>query len=70
MKMTWLKNLWWMGIEGNTRYPYRNTPEKLREALPNTTMKFYLETPNVDNGWRQLENYYRMRDLMDVFYLT
>ena len=70
MKMTWLKNLWWMGIEGNTRYPYRNTPEKLREALPNTTMKFYLETPNVDNGWRQLENYYHMRDLMDVFYLT
>lgn len=70
MKMTWLKNLWWMGIEGNTRYSYANTPQKLREALPNTTMKFYLETPNVDNGWRQLQNYYDMRDLMDVFYLT
>ena len=70
MQMTWLKNLWWMGIEGNTLYPYRNTPQKLREALPNTTMKFYLDTPNVDNGWRQLQNYYNMRDLMDVFYLT
>ena len=44
--------------------------QRLREALPNTTMKFNLETPNVDNGWRQLQNYYNMRDLMDVFYLT
>ncbi len=70
LRMTWLKNLWWSGIEGSYGLPCSDAPQRLREALPNTTMKFNLMTPNVDNGWRQLDNYYAMRDLMDVFYLT
>lgn len=70
LQMTWLKNLWWSGIEGTYGLPCSDAPQRLREALPNTTMKFNLETPNVNNGWRQLDNYYAMRDLMDVFYLT
>lgn len=70
LQMTWLKNLWWSGIEGTYGLPCSDAPQRLREALPNTNMKFNLETPNVNNGWRQLENYYAMRDLMDVFYLT
>lgn len=69
-QMTWLKNLWWNGVEGDQTLVRFNAAQRLREALPNTTMKFNLETPNVDNGWRQLQNYYNMRDLMDVFYLT
>lgn len=70
LQMTWLKNLWWSGIEGTYGLPCSDAPQRLREALPNTNMKFNLETPNVNNGWRQLENYYAMRDLMDVFYLS
>ena len=70
LQMTWLKNLWWSGIEGSYGLPCSDAPQRLREALPDTNMKFNLETPNVNNGWRQLDNYYAMRDLMDVFYLT
>lgn len=69
-KMTWLKHLWWSGIYGTYGQIYSDAPNTLPEALPNTIMKFNLMTPNVDNGWRQLDNYYAMRDLMDVFYLT
>lgn len=70
LQMTWLKNLWWCGIEGSQGLVCSDAPQRLREALPNTNLKFNMETPNVNNGWRQLENYYAMRDLMDVFYLT
>ena len=69
-KMTWLKNLWWSGIEGTVGLICSDAPQRLRQALPNTNMKFNLETPNVNNGWRQLKNYYAMRDLMDIFYLS
>lgn len=69
-KMTWLKNLWWSGIEGSVGLPCSDAPQRLRQALPNTNMKFNMETPNVNNGWRQLKNYYAMRDLMDIFYLS
>lgn len=69
-KMTWLKNLWWSGIQGTYGLPCSDAPALLAQALPNTTMKFNLETPNANNGWRQLDNYKAMRDLMGVFYLT
>lgn len=69
-QMTWLKNLWWMGVQGTYGQPYSNAHILLPEALPNTNMRFLMDTPNVNNGWRQLENYYKMRDLMEVFYLT
>lgn len=68
-KMTWLKNLWWSGVDGTIGLPCSNAKAILTEALPNTRMKFNLQTPNVNNGWRQLDNYYAMRDLMEVFYL-
>ena len=67
-QMTWLKNLWWCGA------PTRNLPstpamEILPEALPNTTIKFWLEHPTA-SGWRKLDNYFAMRDYMGMFYLT
>ena len=68
-QMTWLKNLWWSGIAGTYGLPCSNAPELLAEALPNTQMRFRLSNPNVKNGWRQLDNYYKMRDVMGVFYL-
>lgn len=69
-QMTWLKHVWWSGVDGTVGNPASNARAILEEALPNTVMKFRLETPNVDNGWRQLQNYYDMRDIMEVFYLT
>ena len=69
-QMTWLKNLWWSGIAGTVGHPCSDAHTWLPQALPNTRMKFHLSTPNANNGWRQLENYYAMRDLMGVFYLT
>lgn len=68
-QMTWLKNLWWSGVDGTAGLICSNARPILEEALPNTTMKFRLSTPNAKNGWRQLQNYYDMRDIMDVFYL-
>lgn len=68
-KMTWLKHIWWSGVDGTYGNPASNAKVILTDALPNTEMHFHLETPNVDNGWRQLDNYYAMRDYMDIFYL-
>ena len=63
------KDYWWSGIEGSYGLPCSDAPQRLREALPNTNMKFNLETPNVNNGWRQLPNYFAMRDHLGMFYL-
>lgn len=68
-KMTWLKNLWWCGVYGTVGKPYSNAHIILAEALPDTFMKFSLAHP-VASGWRQLENYYAMRDILGMFYLT
>lgn len=67
-KMTWLKNLWWCdcATKGN---PCSDAVDILPEALPNTTLKLYPEHPTA-SGWRQLDNYFAMRDFMGMFYLT
>lgn len=67
-QMTWLKNVWWFGAPERGK-PSSNAEAMLTEALPNATLRFWLENPNVGNGWRQLDNYYAMRDLMGMFYL-
>lgn len=69
-KMTWLKNVWWSGVHGTYGKPCSNAKAVLEAALPNTTLRFNLDTPNVNNGWRRLQNYKDMRDVMEVFYLT
>lgn len=68
-KMTWLKNLWWANVDGTHGLPCSNAKEILTEALPNTRMRFDIAHPTA-GGWRQLENYFAMRDLMGMFYLT
>lgn len=64
-KMTWLKNVWWFGAPERGKAS-SNAVEMLTEALPNTTLRFWLTNPNVRNGWRDLDNYHAMRDLMGV----
>lgn len=61
LKMTWLKNLWWKDCA------YRKQ-QALIEALPDTNMMFNL-TFTVGNGWRQLQNYYDMRDMLEMPYM-
>jgi internalin A len=67
-QMTWLENLWWCdcATKGN---PCSDAPEILPEALPNTTLRLYGAHPTAA-GWRQLPNYFAMRDFMGMFYLT
>ena len=68
-KMTWLKNLWWSGVDGTYGRPCSNAKAVLTEALPNTHLRFNLAHPTAD-GWRKLDNYFGMRDYMGMFYLS
>ncbi len=68
-QMTWLKHLWWYGVDGTTGKPWSNAKALLTEALPNTVLKFSMAHETAA-GWRQLENYYNMRDAMGMFYLS
>lgn len=60
LEMKWLKNLW---------VPGRSYTEKLAlmEALPDTHLELYSHNTR---GWRHLPNYYDMRDLLGMRYMT
>lgn len=60
-KMTWLKNLWCV-----ERGPYNAA--KLQEALPNTHVN-HAGNATVANGWRNLPNYFKMRDALGMYYM-
>ena len=60
LEMTWLKNLWAPGRSHSTRV-------LLEEALPNTRLVFS-NTPE-GQGWRNLPNYYAMRDVLGMPYM-
>ena len=61
-EMTWLKNLWMVGCSTGARY-------RMSEALPNTKV-MTTGSATVANGWRDLENYYKMRDLLGMHYMS
>lgn len=60
-QMTWLKNLWWKGRG--------NAAQLLQEKLPDTNMNFSSKH-TVGGGWRNLQNYYDMRDLLEMPYMS
>ena len=60
-QMTWLKNLWWNG----RGYSFK---VKMNELLPNTYKQFNGKQ-TVSGGWRQLPNYYAMRDILGMEYM-
>lgn len=60
-QMTWLKHLWWPGGA------YYSTA--LYELLPQTTMCFH-GLSSTGNGWRELQNYYDMRDIFGMPYFS
>ena len=63
-EMTWLKNLW---IDGNDLTDAEKV--ELEAALPNTNIK-YCYGLMAGNGWRDLQNYFDMRDLLGMPYNT
>lgn len=67
-QMTWLKNLWWANADGLYGRPCSGAKAILMEALPDTHMQFDGAHPSAA-GWRQLPNYFAMRDLMGMYYL-
>lgn len=62
-QMTWLKNVWWMKGSGKSL-------RMLTEALPNTKLIFIDSKDTTGYGWRQLPNYYAMRDVLHMPYMT
>ena len=61
-KMTWLKNLWMVDCSTRARY-------EMTEALPDTKV-MVTGAATVANGWRNLDNYYAMRDLLGMHYMS
>lgn len=61
-EMTWLKNLW---IDGSDLTEAEK--KELEAALPNTHIQ-YCYGEMTRNGWRDLQNYFDMRDLLGMPY--
>ena len=61
-EMTWLKNLWMVECSSADRY-------RMPQALPDTRV-MVTGAATVANGWRDLDNYYAMRDLLGMKYMS
>lgn len=61
LQMTWLKHLWWVGRGYKVRV-------QVEEALVNTVTNF-TASYTAGGGWRELPNYYAMRDLLGMEYM-
>ena len=59
-QMTWLKNLWMI---------FRKEGYFLSQALPDTRVVSG-GTATVDSGWRDLPNYFAMRDALKMYYMS
>ena len=64
-QMTWLKHLWMPA----TKYVNGNEKRALINALPDTVIN-YDGAGSTGNGWRQIPNYYAMRDLLNMSYMA
>ncbi len=65
-QMTWLNNLWFKG------YYSEEGMAALRQSLPNTHIVFSNpeSISSTGNGWRELQNYYDMRDFLGMPYMS
>lgn len=68
-EITWLKNLWWCDANGANNSQRREAVARMCENLKDTKIAIYVDHPTA-GGWRNLPNYFKMRDLMGMFYLT
>lgn len=62
-EMTWLEMLWIPGTH-LTKDKY----QEIVDALPNTVVNTN-DVDSTSSGWRQSQNYYDMRDILDMYYL-
>ena len=62
LRMTWLKNLWWNGCDGEVQL-------QLRETMPDCKFSFN-SFSSTGAGWRKLPNYYAQRDMLGLDYAT
>ena len=60
--MTWLNNLWMIGCSSGAKY-------RMTQALPDTKVMIS-GSATVANGWRNLDTYYDMRDLLGMEYMS
>lgn len=60
LEMKWLKNLWLVGCD---EADYKAAVDTMLE----TNIAYYYEDP--DDGWRDLPNYFKMRDALLMFYM-
>lgn len=63
-QMTWLKHLWMpatLKVSGMEK-------QELVDALPDTVIN-YKGAGSTGNGWREIPNYYAMRDLLNMSYM-
>lgn len=60
--MTWLKNLWVIHCKDGTAY-------RMSQALPDTKVQGAGDA-TVASGWRNLANYYAMRDKLGMYYMS
>lgn len=65
-EMKWLKNVYW-GDSSNKDKCSGRGPSVLSMALPDANLVFNLSNAWAE-GWRRLNNYYQMRDLMGLSY--
>ena len=61
-QMTWLKNLWMVDCSSAARY-------RMKQVMTDTQV-MVTGAATVANGWRDLENYYAMRDLLGMHYMS
>lgn len=63
LEMTWLKHLW---LPGNVKVSHSERKQVV-DALPDTQV-MYASMGSTGEGWRELPNYYAMRDLLEMPY--
>lgn len=64
-EMTWLKHLW-----AKRCFITWNERQQIKSALTETVLNFKAGTSSTADGWRELQNYYDMRDLLGMPYFS
>lgn len=64
-QLTWLERLW---LGGNMFSPRQ--VEELQQALPDTYIHVVYGEDTLEGGWRKVEEYFKMRDAMHMYYMT
>lgn len=66
-QMTWLDYVRWTNMED--RYPSAETRQMVIDSLPDTYVEFEIGLSSTGGKWRQHQNYYDMRDMLNMYYM-